>query len=94
MMLVFLSFEFIPASSPVNFRYVFASNEYPDFVCSKFNDVFAFFVSGPKPLQVVTMANQNIALIPGTNLPVAINTINPGVAGIESNGGDMYFIEL
>jgi len=76
-----LEFDFVSVEDTVLFRYVFASEEYPEFVCSDFNDVFAFFISGPG-FSVPT----NIATIPGSNptLPVAINSVNPGVPGASS----------
>jgi hypothetical protein len=61
-----LNFDFVPTSALVTFQYVFASDEYQDFVFD-FNDVFAFFVNG-----------QNIALVPQTNSIVSINNINNG----------------
>jgi gliding motility-associated-like protein len=75
-----LEFDFIPSSDTVRFFYVFGSEEYPEYVCSEFNDVFAFFLSGPNP-SGGSYTNENIAKIPGTNIAVAINSINPGVAG-------------
>jgi len=63
---------FIPNSDTLRFRYCFGSEEYPEYACSPFNDVFGFFIQGPG-YPVFT----NIALIPGTNLPVAINNIHP-----------------
>lgn len=66
-----LEFDFIPNGDSVKFNYVFASDEYPTQICSKFSDVFAFHVSGPG-----IAGQQNIALIPGTNIPVGINSIN------------------
>lgn len=71
-----LEFDFIPYNNVITFTYSFASEEYPEYVCSQFNDVFAFMVSGPG-----YAANTNIALIPATATPVAINTVNGGVAG-------------
>lgn len=75
-----LEFNFTPQSDTIKFRYVFASEEYPEFVCSGFNDVFGFFISGPNPAGG-SFLNHNIARVPGTTLPVAINTINAGVPG-------------
>lgn len=46
------------------FRFVFASEEYIDYVDTQFNDVFAFFVDGV-----------NVALVGGQ--PITINNINP-----------------
>ncbi|MEZ5174480.1 MAG: choice-of-anchor L domain-containing protein [Bacteroidia bacterium] len=68
-----LRFNFFCESDKVQFKYVFASEEYPEYVGSEFNDVFAFFISGPG-----ISGNQNIALIPNTNQPVAINNVNAG----------------
>ena len=70
-----LEFDFIPSGDTIKFRYVFSSEEYPDFACSggstTYNDAFAFFVQGPGyPVKT------NIALIPGTSAPVTIHNIN------------------
>lgn len=63
---------FIPTSDTLRFRYCFASEEYPEYGCSDYNDIFGFFITGPG-----YPTPTNIALIPGTNLPVAINNIHP-----------------
>lgn len=63
---------FIPVSDTLRFRYCFASEEYPEYSCTAFNDVFGFFIQGPG-YPVPT----NIAIIPGTNLSVAINNLHP-----------------
>ena len=70
-----LTFDFIPQGDSINVNFVFASDEYPVFNCQTFNDVFAFLISGPGFTGV-----QNIALVPGTNIPVSINSINNGTA--------------
>lgn len=68
-----LRFNFVCEGDLVQFRYVFASEEYPEFVGSQYNDAFAFFIQGPG-----IVGTQNIALIPGSGNPVAINNINAG----------------
>lgn len=66
-----LEFDFDAATTgTLSFNYVFASDEYNEWTNSQFNDVFAFFLDGA-----------NIALIPGTDTPVAINTVNGGGPG-------------
>lgn len=68
-----LEFDFVPLGDSIKFRYVFSSEEYPEFACSDFNDAFAFLIQGPGfPVKT------NIALIPGSNQPVTINNINNG----------------
>lgn len=58
----------IPNANTLYVQYAFASEEYPEFVGSVYNDVMAIFVDG-----------QNCALVPGTQTPVSINTINHDV---------------
>jgi hypothetical protein len=82
-----LSFDFTSTSSNLFFNFVFASEEYNEFVGSTFNDVFGFFLDG-----------NNIALIPDTTTPVTINNVNltsnpgyyvnnsPGSADIQYDG--------
>jgi gliding motility-associated-like protein len=66
-----LEFDFVPLGDSIKFNYVFSSEEYtPAYVCN-FNDAFAFFISGPGIFGL-----KNIALIPGTNIPVSIFNVN------------------
>lgn len=71
-----LEFTFVPQSTPVSFRYIFASDEYPTWVCTEYNDAFAFLISGPG-----IAGTQNLALVPGTSDPITISTINNGTIG-------------
>ncbi len=70
-----LEFDFIPFSDTIVFQYIFASEEYPEFVASSYNDVFAFFLSGKNP-DGGKYKNVNIAVLPNTTIPVSINNVN------------------
>ena len=78
---VVLEFDFIPQSDSVKFNYIFSSEEYNEFVNTSYNDIFAFILSGV----TTTLAPVNIALVPGTSLPVSIGNINNG-SNTPSNG--------
>jgi subtilisin-like proprotein convertase family protein len=69
-----LEFDFDVQSDFIQFQYIFASEEYPEYAPpnnSSYNDVFAFYISGPG-----ITGQENIALVPGTSNPVTINNIN------------------
>jgi PKD repeat protein len=70
-----LEFDLVSSQDTIRFKYVFGSEEYPEWVGSSFNDVFGFFLSGPNPAGGNYVA-KNIAFIPNTNLSVAINNVN------------------
>ena len=80
-----LEFDFVPVSNLVSFNFVFASDEYLTYVNTAFNDVFGFFVAGPGITgPYVSPAgfpngSTNLALVPGTNTPITISTIHPGL---------------
>ncbi len=66
-----LEFDFVPAGNTIEFNYIFASEEYAEYVGQQYNDAFAFLLSGPG-----ISGTKNIALIPGTSTPVSINTVH------------------
>jgi hypothetical protein len=65
-------------SKDVYFNYVFGSDEYNEYVNSRFNDVFAFFLDG-----------KNIALIPGSSEAVNIDNVNLGKNSALYNNNDL-----
>ncbi|MFN8775422.1 MAG: choice-of-anchor L domain-containing protein [Flavobacteriales bacterium] len=71
-----MEFDFLATGDSMSFQFVFASDEYPEWVGSYFNDVFGFFVSGPGIEGPFTNAAVNIAVVPGTGDIISINTIN------------------
>ncbi len=72
-----LEFDFVPTGDSLKFRYVFASEEYPSFVCS-YNDAFGFFISGPGIAGPYSNGAMNIAVLPDLVTPVTISNVNSG----------------
>ncbi|PSF38882.1 PEP-CTERM sorting domain-containing protein [Aphanothece hegewaldii CCALA 016] len=72
-----LEFDITSATGDLFIQYSFASEEYNEFVNSNSNDVFGFFFEGT-----------NIALIPGTSTPVAINNVNKNLNSGFYNNND------
>jgi gliding motility-associated-like protein len=89
-----LEFDFVPAGDTVKFDYVFGSSEYENYSCSGYNDIFGFFISGPG-----YATPQNIALIPGTTIPICVNSttgVNTGTLCTSMGPGSpfaMYYID-
>lgn len=72
-----LQFDFTTSTGSLFFQYVFASEEYNEYIGS-FNDPFAFFVDGV-----------NIAIVPGTtNTPVTVNNVSCGNPYNPPGGGN------
>ena len=66
-----LEFDFIPASENIQFEYIFASEEYKEYVGSKFNDVFGFWIQKEGDKSKI-----NVGTIGDRRIPVTVNTIN------------------
>ena len=93
-----LEFDFVAAGDTVSFNYVFGSDEYETWINTQYNDVFAFFLSGPgisgpydSPAGFPDGA-VNIAGVPLTDpiLPITISSVNSGINSeyyIDNQGG-------
>lgn len=77
-----LSLDFTTTTGALFFNYVWASEEYNEFVDSDFNDTFEFLLSGPG-----ISGTQNIALLPNGD-PVTINNVNLGDNASVYNNND------
>ena len=95
---IVIEFEFTTVGEIISFNYIFASEEYEEYVCGKFNDVFGFFISGPNPDPAgQPYDKKNIAVIPNTETAISVSTINAGIAqqfdgNVCELGNSQYFV--
>lgn len=72
-----LEFDFIPLGNHISFDYIFSSEQYlsnPSSNQCNFTDGFAFLLK-----EASATTYDNLAVIPGTNIPVKVNTVRgPG----------------
>jgi len=82
-----LEFDFVAQGTDLSFDYMFASSEYNSYTCSSFNDVFAFFLSGPGISGPYSNGAINLATVPNSSppIPIVVNSINCGCKGTPSN---------
>ncbi len=80
-----LEIQFIPEYDNIQLNYVFASDEYPEYVNTGFNDAFAFFLNG-----------SNVALLPNSTVPVSIDNVNNGNPvrkGLNGSMNPQFFLD-
>jgi len=79
-----LEFDFTPLTTTMSFDFLFASEEYGVWQCS-FSDSFAFFLTN----ETAGSAPINLALVPGTTIPISVITIRDGAnfTGVGANCG-------
>ena len=67
-----IEFDFVPISNKLSFRFIMASEEYDQgsFECN-YSDVFAFLLTDQNGNTI------NLAVLPDTNIPIAITNIHP-----------------
>ena len=81
-----LEFDFTASGDSIRFNYVFGSDEYEAWINTQYNDVFAFFLSGPGIIgDYASPAGYpdgaiNIAGVPNADppLPITISSVNSG----------------
>jgi gliding motility-associated-like protein len=90
-----LEFDFVATGLILNFDYVFASEEYPEYTSSAFNDVFGFFLSGPGVTGTFSGGAANIAVIPTTTTgssAVSIGNVNNGTTNTGPCRNCAYYV--
>jgi gliding motility-associated-like protein len=87
----YINFLITPACNTLSISYVFASEEYPEYVNFGANDVFGFVISGPNP-SGGNYNQKNIAVLPGTSTPVSIDNVNNGTANAGPCTNCAYYV--
>ncbi|MFL0354706.1 choice-of-anchor L domain-containing protein [Xanthomarina sp. GH4-25] len=82
-----IEFDFISVSNQVQFNYILASEEYYANYPCEYSDGFAFLI---KPTGSA-VPYQNVALVPGTSIPVNTNTVHEEVVGFCPAENEQYF---
>lgn len=77
-----LDFDIIPYVDTLGFDFVFASEEYPEYVGQQYTDGVVILISGPG-----IIGQKNLARIGQSSLTVQVNTINNG----SNNTGPCHF---
>lgn len=83
-----LEFDFTPNANNIRFRYIFASEEYRENQSStcQYSDAFAFLI---RPVGATQY--ENIAVVPGTDIPVKVTTVHSGIPGSCPPQNEAYF---
>ncbi|MFK5982565.1 MAG: choice-of-anchor L domain-containing protein [Flavobacteriaceae bacterium] len=82
----YIQFDFVPTINEISFELLFATEEYnQNFECS-FSDGVAVILTDN-----ATNLIQNLALLPGTNIPIKATSIHPDVPGTCNAINEEYF---
>ncbi|WP_073081744.1 T9SS type B sorting domain-containing protein [Winogradskyella jejuensis] len=84
-----LEFNFTAITNQISFRYLFASEEYQEGNSNTclFSDLFGFLIKPSDNSEPF----ENIAVVPGTNTPVKVTTVTPGISGSCPPQNEAYF---
>jgi len=72
-----LEFDFTPLSNKISFDYILSSEEYHDNAPCRYSDGFAFLLKRVGS----TDQYQNLAVVPGTDVPVKVTSVRPTIGG-------------
>ena len=81
-----IEFDIVPDSPIMTIPFQFGSDEFPEYVCTAYNDVTGIFVSGPGISGPYTGGAENFAKTPGGDL-TSINWVNTGTIGLYGTAG-------
>ena len=83
-----LEFDVVPSCDNLLIRFVFGSDEYPEYAPPAwllYNDAFGFFVTGTNPAGP-NYNNTNVATLPDNTTIVSVNNVNP-------NSNNAFYID-
>jgi gliding motility-associated-like protein len=81
-----IQFDFTPLIPQISFDFIMASEEYNQLFECTFSDAFAFILTDQ-----VTGVVQNLAVLPGTTIPIEVTNIRPDVPGQCTAVNPEYF---
>jgi len=82
----YIQFNFVPQIDQISFNFLFASEEYNQNYECTYSDAFAFIVTHQASGTV-----QNLAVLPGTSIPIEATNIHPDVPGQCPAINEEYF---
>jgi hypothetical protein len=82
-----LEFHFVPQKDHISFDYIFGAEEYGNYQCGTDTDYFAILLTN-----VTTATTTNIAVVPGTTLPVNVKTVHDNQYNVNcASANAQYF---
>ncbi len=81
-----IQFDFVPEIDVINFNFIMASEEYNQLFECTFSDAFAFILTDQ-----ITNISINLAVLPGTSIPIEVTNIHPDVPGLCGAVNEEFF---
>jgi len=82
-----LEFDFVPLGNRISFDYMLSSEEYHDTAPCSYSDGFAFLLKQ----NGTSDPYSNLAVVPGTAIPVKVTSVRPEIPGACSAQNPQYF---